>query len=238
MSEVTPVTTEETPVTTEETTSTALGVTGLTLETPKRMQLDAGVFFENLSYSSATDAASFKAALEAAITARTGSLGNLLGATRGGGTFVATPETREPEIDGKRHRVKGMIRFDTWDVRLTGTMVEAYPENFKRALGPADVTGTAKQTLTLRTQPSDNDYLDHVQWVSLLGDGTYMVVEIDNAINLDGVNFTFQDKNEGTIPFNFAATQGSLAGGENAPARIYWFHPVNDGEEDEEEENT
>jgi hypothetical protein len=211
----------------ETPTNTALGCTGLTTDTPARMQLDAGVFFENLSYSSATNAATFKAALDAAITARTGSLGNLLGATRGGGTFVATPTTREPEIDGKRPRVKGLIRYDTWDVRLTGTMVEAYPGNFKRALGPADVTTSGSvDTLTLRTQAANSDYLDHVQWVSLLGDGTYMVVEIDNAINLDGVTFTFQDKNEGTIPFNFGATQGSLAGGENAPFRIKYFHPA------------
>ena len=206
----------------------AVGCTGLTTLTPQRLQLDAGVFFENLLYSSATNAATFKTALDTAINNHTSTTtGNLLGATRGGGTFVATPTTREPEIDGKRHRTKGLIRYDTWDIRLTGTMVEAYPGNFKRALGPADVsTSGSIDTLTLRTQVTNTDYIDHVQWVTLLGDGTYMVIELDNVINLDGVTFTFQDKNEGTIPFNFAATQGALTGTDNAPFRIKYFHPA------------
>lgn len=199
--------------------------TGLSTVTPQRMQLNAGVFLEDFTVASTvTDAAAFKTALDTAIAARTG----LLGATRGGGTFVATPETREPDIDGKRYRTKGLILIDSWDVRLTGTLVEAYPDNFKRALASADVatdTGGKVDTLTLRTALKDADYIDHLCWVTLLGDGTYMMIELDNVVNLDGMTFTFQDKNEGTIPFNFAACQGSLAGTDNAPFRIKYFHP-------------
>lgn len=196
---------------------------GLTEKTPERLQMGAGLFIENFDYASATDAATFKTALNAAVTAKTG----LLGATRGGGTFVATPAVREPEIDGRRYRSKGLILFDEWDVRATGTMVEAYAGNFKRALGPADVEGSSGkvETLTLRTCAESGDYIDKLSWVSILGDGTYIVIDLDNVINLDGLTFTFADKNEGTIPFNFAACQSTLTGTDKAPFTIKYFHP-------------
>lgn len=199
-------------------------VTGLTEQTAKRLQLNAGIFIENFTIATTvTDAATFKTALEAAISAGTG----LLGATRGGGTFVATPEVREPDIDGKRYRTKGMIIYDSWDVRLTGTLVECFAGNFKRGLGSADVSTPTSghiDTLTLRTAVAGTDYIDKLSWISLMGDGTYMVIELDNVINLDGVTFTFQDKNEGTIPFNFAACQSGLDTTQ-APFRIKYFHP-------------
>lgn len=152
----------------------------ISAKTYENLQLNAGVFLEDFDYSSATDKASFKALLEQAITARTG----LLGATRGGGTFVATPEIREPEVDGKRYRVKGLTIVDSWDVRLTGTLLEAYPGNFKRTLASADIastptSGTAtKEVITLRTSIENTDYIDKLAWVTMMGDGSYMVIEL------------------------------------------------------------
>lgn len=196
---------------------------GLSANTAKRIQVNAGLFIENFSYSTATDAASFKTLLESAVTAGTG----VLGATRGGGTFVATPEIRELEADGKRYRTKGLIKTDSWDIRLTGTLIEAYEGNFKRALISADVTsGTSKKTVTLRTAIEDTDYIDSLCWISLMGDGGYMVIEVQNVINLDGLTFTFQDKNEGTIPFNFAACHADVVGQDSAPFKITYFKPA------------
>ena len=196
---------------------------GLSTQTPQRIQINAGLFIENFDIgSSVTDAAAFKTALEAAVTAQTG----LLGATRGGGTFVATPEVRELEADGKRYRTKGLTRIDSWDIRLTGTLIEAYPGNFKRGLISADVaTSGSVDTITLRTAIADSDYIDKLSWVSLLGDGTYMVIEVYNVVNLDGLTFTFQDKNEGTIPFNFAAHHADITEQDEAPVKILYFHP-------------
>ena len=149
----------------------------------------------------------------------------VLGATRGGGTFVATPEVREPEIDGKRYRTKGLVFVESWDVRLTGTLVEAYPGNFKRVFNSADIDPASgkKQTITLRTAIEDTDYIDKLCWVSNMGDGSYMLIELENVVNLDGVNFTFADKNEGTLPFNFAATQADVVNQDKAPFKIVFF---------------
>lgn len=197
---------------------------GLSNNTPKNVQLNAGLFIEGMTIpDTVTDAATFKAFLTTLVQARTG----ILGATRGGGTFVATPEVRELEADGKRYRTKGLTRIDSWDIRLTGTLIEAYPGNFKRTLITADVNTSGKvDTLTLRTAIEDADYIDKLAWVSLLGDGTYMVIEVQNVVNLDGLTFTFQDKNEGTIPFNFAAHHADIIEQNTAPVSIKYFHPT------------
>lgn len=209
---------------------------GLTENTPKYLQLNAGVFIEGLNHSTATDAASFQTILNTALADRT----KILGATRGGGTFVATPETREPELDGKRYRTKGLILFDSWDVRLTGTLVEAYPGNFLRVLASSEkdsASTNTKEIIKLRTNILDTDYIASLSWVSLLGDGSYMVIDLTNVVNLDGVTFTFADKNEGTIPFNFAACASTIVGNNNAPFTITYYHPAAAQEEEEEEEN-
>ena len=197
---------------------------GLSANTPKRIQVNAGLFIQDFDIpDTVTDADAFKTLLTTTVAARTG----VLGATRGGGTFVATPEVRELEADGKRYRTKGLTKIDSWDIRLTGTLIEAFQDNFKRGLITADVDTTGSvDTLTLRTAIADADYIDKLSWISLMGDGTYMVIEVENVINLDGLTFTFQDKNEGTIPFNFAAHHSDIVDQDEAPVKIRYFHPV------------
>ena len=66
------------------------GAPGLTspirTETFQNLQLNAGIFIKNFDYATPTDAESLKTAVLAAIAAGT----DILGATRGGGTFTAT----------------------------------------------------------------------------------------------------------------------------------------------------
>ena len=73
-------------------------VTGLTVETFKRLQLNAGIFLKNFDWTQYTTIETLAEAIEAAAI----NPENRLGATRGGGSFVATPETRNIEADGKR----------------------------------------------------------------------------------------------------------------------------------------
>lgn len=197
---------------------------GLSENTPEKIQLNAGLFIEGFTVpNTVTDAATFRTHLESIVEARTG----VLGATRGGGTFVAVPEIRELEADGKRYRTKGLTRIDSWDIRLTGTLIEAFSDNFKRGLITADVATEGKiETLTLRTAIKNADYIDKLSWVSLMGDGSYMVIDVENVVNLDGMTFTFQDKNEGTIPFNFAAHHVKITEQDMAPVKITYYHPA------------
>ena len=198
---------------------------GLSEDTPKHLQLNAGVFLKDFDHSTATNAASFKTLLETALSDET----KIFGCTRGGGTFVATPEVREPELDGKRYRAVGLVLFDSWDVRMTGTLVEAYPGNFQAILATLDkddTSTTTKEIYKLRTALSSSDYIGNLTWVSILGDGTYMVIDLENVVNLDGATFTFQDKNEGTLPFNFAACADTIVGNDKAPFTLTYYYQV------------
>ena len=51
----------------------------------------------------------------------------------------------------------------------------------------------------------------------------FVMIELDNVLNIAGATFTFTDKGEGTLPFEFHAHQASLEDQEYAPCRIVFF---------------
>ena len=112
--------------------------TGLRASTFENLQLNAGMFLANFDYSTATDAATLGALLKTEREKTSGSA--LIGATRGGGTFVCTPNTRSIEADGKREEWKGSSVNDGWTIKLTTTLLEINATNLKRSFGTADVT--------------------------------------------------------------------------------------------------
>lgn len=198
-------------------------VTGLTPTTYENVQLNAGVFLKNFDYSAITDADGLVDAVIAALESREG----VLGATRGGGTFTCTPSIRSIEADGKRSEFVGSSMNDGWTVRLSTTLLEITPENFKDALMCADIAtnGTVK-TVTIRRDITAEDYIEKLCWVGDTAKGM-MLIELDNALNTDGASFTFTDKGEGTLPVNFLAHQGSLEAQDEAPCRLVFFTNAN-----------
>ena len=187
----------------------------------KNLQLNAGIFLLNFDYSAIANAADLKAAVATAINAGT----NILGMTRGGGTFTITREVRTPEVDGRRYAFKGDKFVDSMDGYLSGTLIEVTPENIKRVMSTSDiVTSGAKTTITFHTAiDPDTDYIEHLCWVGDLADGRFVLIEIDNAFNTADFSLTFADKNEGTIPFEFHAHQGDVLDYDNLPCRIVYF---------------
>lgn len=195
--------------------------TGLTAKTFERLQLNAGIFLVNFDYASATDAASLAALIKAEREKTTGSA--LIGATRGGGTFQCTPNTRSIEADGKREEWKGSSVNDGWTIKLTTTLLEITSDNLKRAVGTADVTtSTSKRTVKIRTDIKDTDYIESLVWVGDTSKGLVLIA-IKNALNTAGATLTWTDKGEGTIPVEFTAHQDSLETDGYAPCEIVFF---------------
>lgn len=187
----------------------------------QKLQLNAGIFLANFDHSSISDAAALKTAIAAAITAGT----SILGVTRGGGTFTATREIRTPDVDGMRYPFKGADFVDSIDAYLSGTLLEATQENFKRLFSQADTaTNGKKTTITVHTAiNTETDYLPHLCWVGDLADGTLVLIELDNAFNTADFSLTFTDKGEGTLPFEFHARQEDVSDYDNAPFRVVFF---------------
>lgn len=194
-------------------------ITGLNSHTFENLQLGAGVFLQDFDPASATDAASLKTLLAQRIAAGEG----LLGATKGGGTFQCKPALHAIEADGLRTPVTGGTVNDGWTVKLTGTLLEITPSSFARALGCADVSTSGKvTTVRPRRDVSLADHISTLCWIGEMSRGL-MLIQLTDALNMSGAAFTFTDKGEGTLPFEFQAHQPDPADSKYAPCRIMFF---------------
>lgn len=199
-------------------------VTAVRPQTFENLQLNAGAVLRNFDVSTYTDYSTLKEALFAAVKDNT----KALGATRGGGTFTASPTMRSIEADGKRYEFKGSTVIDAWDIKLTATLMEITPDNFALSLGTAEKTEEnsftkgKKTTIKLRTSIKDGDYIQNLVWFGNTSKG-FVAIALDNALNSTGVTLTFSDKGEGTIPVEFHAYQDTVENNEYAPCAIYIF---------------
>lgn len=196
--------------------------TALRADTFDNLQLNAGVFLKNFTLTGTgapTNAGALKTAIATAISS-----GNTLGATRGGGSFNVTRERRTPDIDGMRYPFMGGEFVDSSDAYLSATLVEATPDNFKEALGSATKTTSGSvTTIKMNTAIADTDYLTNLVWVGDLSDGRLVCIELLNALNTADLQFTFTDKNEGTLAVEFHAHQAEVDNYDEAPFAVYFF---------------
>ena len=207
----------------------ALGLTSaIRSETFQNLQLNAGIFIKSflLAASSAADAAALKTAITSAVSAGT----NILGATRGGGTFTVTREIRTPVVDGMRYPFKGSDFVDSVDAYLSTTLVEVTPDSLVATLGSASKTTTGKKTsIKLNTAISDSDYISDLCWVGDISDGRLVLIALKNALNTADFTLTFTDKGEGTLAAEFHARQGSVTDYDQAPFEIIYFDKTTQG---------
>ena len=194
------------------------------------LQLNAGIFIANFDYNTPADAAELKAAVKALIQADSPLI---LGMTSGGGTFTATRELRQAEVDGRRYAFKGDKFVDSIDAQITSTLVEITAPNVQRLVSAAAATASGKTTVSIKTAiDTGTDYLTNVCWIGDLADGGLVVIVLDNALNTEDFSLAFQDKAEGKMTFGFHAHQGTVNAYDTAPFRVIFFA---DEEEDEGE---
>lgn len=196
--------------------------TGLRPDSYTNLQLNAGLFLKHFDPSAAKTPAELKSLIADAILREE----CVIGATRGGGSFQARPETRAIEADGLRTAAVGSIVTDRWVVKMTGTMLEITPANFAAALACAEVTKVGQVTcVRARMDIRETDYIPSLCWVGDTSRG-FVVIQLDNALNVSGANFTFTDRGEGTLPFEFQAHQALAAEDGCAPFRIYFLEEM------------
>lgn len=195
-------------------------ITPLRTETYKNLQLNAGAFLYGFDYSTYTDATALRTALATALQDET----KILGATRGGGTFVVTREMREPDVDGKRYSFKGGRFADSMDAHLGGTLVEIHPGVMAKVIAGGESTTSGNvTTVKAHTAITDTDYIDKLVWVGDMSDGGLILIALKNALNTNGLTLTFTDKGEGTIPFEFHAHQDVVEDYDYAPFEIVFL---------------
>jgi hypothetical protein len=182
-------------------------LTGVSASTKQNLQLGAGVLMTAYAPGSEIDASS------------------IIGATRGGGSFVATPTIRQIEADGVPENVKELVANDGWTATLNTTLIEFKKENLLLALGPGavatDVTANEKTTTTITcsNEVKDADFKD-IYWVGDLADGSKIAIKLKNALNSGGLNLTITNKGEGTYALSLVAHY-SVSDLKSAPFEIY-----------------
>ena len=137
------------------------------------------------------------------------SVGNVdIALTRGGGEFAIEREYKTVEADGDRGPVKGRIRLVKSVAELKLNALELLPANLPK-LYPAmslDTSDTGKDVLTAATDIVTGDYNDTVAFTGTTKAGKQVYIELQNAINLEKINWKLQDKDELVPEINYTAT--------------------------------
>ena len=182
---------------------------GYTAESPKHFMLDSGAFYKN--FDMATDTVATAAA-------------KLLGLTRGGGEFSAVPTIRAIVADGIKENTTGFKRIDNWVVTLKGTMLEMTTANFQALLATSEVDSTTDPTydaITAKSEIALEDYLTNITYIGTISGSTLpVIIQVSNAINLQGLTLASEDKNEGTMEALFTGHYGPTTQGV-VPFTIY-----------------
>jgi hypothetical protein len=134
--------------------------------------------------------------------------------TRGGGVFAVEREYRNIEADGDFGPVKGRQRVTKSVAKLSMKALEIVPyrmdEYYPSISASATGALTAGTTCIITGNPlSSNitsaDY-SFVTWTGYTKGGTRAYIELQNAINLENINWPLVDKDEVVGELNFTAT--------------------------------
>ena len=122
--------------------------------------------------------------------------GTPIGLTRGGGNFTVERETRQIEADGDRGPVKGRISLDKSTPKLTMNSLEVINENIDKMYAAVKKTSDSKIKITGTGQIADSDYQAKVTWTGQTKEGKEVIITIENAINLENIEWSLVDKDE------------------------------------------
>lgn len=162
---------------------------GITEKTPQNLIFGAGSIYKNLDVNTMT--------------------GTILGATSGGCKLEIKPEYKDAELDGATVKVKG----GTFKVGETASLEVNFTE-FRSGVvvdslhlvedTSASVEGYKKFDTKEQLQPED--YLKNIAFVGTLVSGKQVIVVLDNAICLEGLEMEFKNKEQATWKGVFECT--------------------------------
>lgn len=190
-------------------------INGLNANTAKNILLDTGAFFVN--FDVATDTAETATA-------------KCLGATSGGGEFVATPSIRSIEVDGVKGKVKGLDFLESWTVTMKANVLELRKDVLKNALlattSTTETVNTKNYTKIVgKNSIEETDYIGNITYIgNLVGSTEPIIIQIYNALSADGLTLTPSD-DDNIVELSFEARY-SVDNLNVAPFAIYYPEPV------------
>ena len=162
-------------------------------------------------------------------TPATGTIGESgqIGATTGGVNFTATPTYSDfgEDIDNCPKNMKELKKLDSWEVKMTGTFVNADTAIAKLLCGAADIGTPDTTKVTPRNDLNGADFDD----IWLVGDysdkngetnGGFIAIKLLNALSTGGFQLQTADKAKGQFAFEFTGHY-SMSAQDTVPFEIY-----------------
>ena len=162
-------------------------------------------------------------------TPATGTVGEAgqIGATTGGVNFTATPTYTDfgEDIDNCPKNMKELKKLDSWEVKMSGTFVNADTAIAKLLCGAADIDTTDTTKVTPRGDLTDADFDD----IWLVGDysdqngetnGGFIAIKLINALSTGGFQLQTGDKAKGQFAFEFTGHY-SMSDQDKVPFEMY-----------------
>lgn len=153
---------------------------------------------------------------------------SILGATSGGVTFEATPSYTDfgEDIDNCPANTKELKRIDSWEAKLSGTLVTFDAKSAVTITGAADASGD-KVTPRSELKASDfkelwwiGDYSDVNEDGASKGKAGFIAVRLLNALSTGGLKIAATDKAKGTFDFEFTGHY-SMESIDTVPFELY-----------------
>ena len=194
--------------------------TQIPVDTFKRIQLNAGIIVDSFD-------------------PETKVLGNLLGATSGGGNFVASNEFSDygEDIDNCPKNTKELKKLESIEAKLSGTFITINAPTAKKLVGAADIDAEDATHIIPRRDVLQEDF-EELWWVgdySDVNDGAnagFVAIHMMNTLNTGGFQIQSTDKGKGQFAFEFTA-HFSMAQQELVPYEIF----IQQGGTEEDDDN-
>ena len=183
--------------------TTGLQTTGFNEKSMEHLILDAGAVYKNFGLSDQAQ----------------------VGATSGGNEFQAKAKIRQIQVDGvKAANAKGMEVFDSITTTLKCNFLEVTKEILAAAL-IADIDTASDSNYDIiqgKTVITDSDYIKNLAWVGRLsGSGKPVIIVIENALCLDGLQLKTQDSKDNVLDVTFTA-HADPSHPQDLPYKIYY----------------
>lgn len=165
---------------------------GYNASVPDHLLLDAGAIYKNVTFDSVAGTFS----------------GEALGATQGGNEFSFSQEMRQIQADGAKGRTKGLVVIDSEEALLTVNLLEQTAANIKLSIAGAtlDTSDVNYDLIKPSGKIADTDYLTNIAYVGRVsGSLKPVVIILENALSIEGLNLKPEDKKEAVLPIKFAA---------------------------------
>lgn len=155
----------------------------------------------------------------------------LVGLTRGGGQFTVEREYRKITADGDRGGYKGRIVSEGAVPKLKMNLLEILGDNFALAYPAVELStetdnssSEIKKTTKVRGKWSiDDDDFHTVKWVGKTKAGKDAVIMLENAINLDNIDFSLAEKDEVVPAATFEGTYTDDCEEDYEPWEVNWI---------------